>query len=249
MKRCFFILIILFFLKSVFSQVPLPYDDKGVLYKYEKSVGAMIHSDGWGLNIRRGKHITGTTKRMFELEVVSMKHPKEIKSVNPLFNDAKSYFYGKMNTFTIVRYGIGLQHILFDKGEKSGVQVRYSLYGGVAPGITKPVYLFIVYSNPPYKPDLQIEKYDPQVHYLDNIWGRAPFTYGLNQLSLHPGIYGKFGLSFDYARKQEDLSSLETGLIVDAYPYAIPIMAYAKNKSVFISLYLSAHFGMRFNKH
>lgn len=235
-------------MKLGFAQIPLPYNDIGILYKYEKSIGALIHSEGWGFNIRRGKHVTGTTKRMFELEIVGMKHPKEIKSVNPLFPEAKSYFYGKMNTFTILRYGIGLQHVLFDKGERGGVQVRYNLYGGIAPGLTKPVYLFIVYSNQNNQ-IREIEKYDPQVHYLDNILGRAPFTYGLTELKLHPGIYGKFGLNFDYAAGREDLGSLEAGVVVDAYPNAIPIMAYAKNKNIFISLYLSAHFGKRFNKY
>ena len=59
---------------------------------------------------RKGKNITANKKRMWEAEIVNMKHPKEVRSVNPYFDNAKSFFYGKLNSMMVVRAGIGQQH-------------------------------------------------------------------------------------------------------------------------------------------
>ena len=49
---------------------------------------------------------------------------------------------------------------LFSKGERSGVEVRYSYYVGASLGITKPVYLEVIvpYDTIPYT---TTKKYDP----------------------------------------------------------------------------------------
>jgi hypothetical protein len=53
------------------------------LLRYEKSGGLVIHAYGGGLNYRTGRNITGSKKRMLEIEFVGMKHPKEMKTYNP----------------------------------------------------------------------------------------------------------------------------------------------------------------------
>ena len=58
-------------------------NNAGVQYKYEMSFGILAHSNGFGGNFRRGKHLTGYKKRIWEIEVVNMKHPKEYKTYNP----------------------------------------------------------------------------------------------------------------------------------------------------------------------
>ena len=68
-----------------------------MLYRNEQSFGIILHSNGWGINYNRGKHVTGYKKRMFEFDFVGMKHPKEVKTVHN--ENAKSYVYGKLNTF------------------------------------------------------------------------------------------------------------------------------------------------------
>ena len=56
--------------------------EKGLL-KQEFTAGIQLHSQGWGINIRRSKNKTYKRKRVIEGDIVTMTHPKEIKVVNP----------------------------------------------------------------------------------------------------------------------------------------------------------------------
>lgn len=219
-----------------------------ILLKQEASGGLIIHSNGWGLNFRRGTHVTAKRKRIWEFEVVSMKHPKEFKSVNPYFENSKGYVYGKQNSFLLVRPGFGYQNVLFHKEDRKGggVEVRYHYYGGLSLGFAKPVYLEILTPTlVPFEFTLSTEKYNPNEHYIDNIYGKAPFAKGLDEIKVHPGIYVKSGFSFDYASRQDNIRSLETGIVLDAFYKKVPIMALTENKQFFLSFYVSLHFGAK----
>jgi hypothetical protein len=223
-------------------------DDVGVLLRKEKSYYLNLHSNGWGIGYRTGKHLTGYLKRMYEIEFVSMKHSKEIKSLNPYFENAKSFVYGKLNSYFILRPGIGLQKVINEKPYWGGIQLRYFGYLGGSIGFLKPNYLYILSLAPSgdYY-ERTIEKYDPNKHYIENIFGRAPFYKGLDEIKIHPGIYLKGGLNFEYGTNPEKLKSLELGFCLDAYLKSVPIMAFDQNKNFLLNLYLSIHFGKRYN--
>jgi hypothetical protein len=220
-------------------------EEKPPLMKNEFTFGINIHSAGWGFDFRRGKNLTVDKKRMFEAEVVNMKHPKEVKSVNPYYENAKSFFYGKMNTFTVVRFGIGQQQVIFSKAEKSGVEVRFNYTGGFSLGLAKPIYLNIVKSDPTGVEYLEVEKYDPEIHFVDDIYGRASFTNGISEIKPYPGIYGKLGLSFEYGSNFESIKMVEAGVVFDAYGKDIPIMAFTENNPVFFNFYINLLFGKK----
>ena len=228
------------------------FQDIGVLYRYEMSGGILAHSSGFGINFRKGKHLTGYKKRMLEIELVSMKHPKEHKSFNPS-NEAKGYIFGKQNSFSILRGGIGIQKVITSKASKGGVEVRYLYYGGVSLGFLKPVYLEILREDNSNPPGIKIvtEKYDPQKHTTGNIYGKAPYTKGLFETRMLPGIYGKFGLSFEYGALDDKIRAIETGVTIDLYYKKAPIMAkidnnvddYNPNKQFFFSFYINILYG------
>ena len=183
---------------------------------------------------------------MFEGDFVGMKHPKEVKSVNQAFDNARSYVYGKLNSFSILRAGVGRQHTIYSKAEKNGVEVRFLYSGGLSLGILKPVYLNILKPTGNFGEfDVVTEKYNPDEHYIDNIYGRAPFTEGLDQLFFRPGAYAKVGFNFEYAPVFEDVKALEIGVILDAYPQEVPIMAFAENKQLFLTFYLTIMYGRK----
>ena len=196
-----------------------------------------------------GFHLTGTSKSMLEFEFLTMKHPKEVRSINSQFPDAKSYIYGKLNDFAILRAGVGVQKVLNSKarGIKNAVEVRYLYNMGLSMGILKPVYLYILNFNSNYEAYTTVEKYDPDKHFTDNIFGRAPFTKGLNEIKLHPGGYAKFGLNFDFSANEELVKSIEVGANLDAYPTDVPIMAIQDNKKFFLTLYISFNIGNQHN--
>jgi hypothetical protein len=251
MLRAFYsairILLVLLLAVPAVAQVnPNEYvEEKPPLLKNEWVFGINIHSAGWGFDFRRGKNLTVNKKRMFEVEVVNMKHPKEVKSVNPYYENAKSFFYGKMNTFTVCRFGIGQQQVIFSKAERTGVEVRVNYTGGFSLGLAKPIYLNIVKSDPTGVEYLEVEKYDPEKHFVDDIYGRASFTNGFSEIKPYPGVYGKLGLSFEYANNFESVKMIEAGITFDAYGKEIPIMAFAENQPVFLNFYINLLFGKK----
>ncbi|HET6225147.1 MAG TPA: hypothetical protein VFF27_02645 [Bacteroidia bacterium] len=221
-------------------------EDLNVLYRNEASFGAFIHSAaGIGIAYRRGKHITAKRKHMYEIETQNFKHPKEIKSINPYFEDAKGFVYGKLNSLLIIRPGLGIQNILYQKSDKKSVEIRYSYFIGAALAFAKPVYLEVRDLDGTADGPISVERYDPQKHSIDEIFGKAPFFKGIEKTTIYPGGYAKFALSFEYADRYNGLKAIETGATLDVYPRVIPIMAFNKNQQVFVSLYLKMIWGKK----
>jgi hypothetical protein len=224
-------------------------DEATILYRKEASGGITIHSNGWGLTFKSGKHETGFRKRMLDFEVISMTHPKEYRTTNPYYDGAKSYIFGKLNHVFLVRGGWGYQNILFSKAERSGVEVRYNYYGGIDLGIAKPVYLDILQIDPLNPSDsfkiVVTKRYDPndEEQTIENIYGSASFFTGFGKMKIYPGVYGKFAINFEYAGWQRKIAAIETGMMVDFFPEAIPIMAYNKNENVYFNFYISILWG------
>ncbi|MFH0867252.1 MAG: hypothetical protein V1904_13740, partial [Bacteroidota bacterium] len=146
------------------------------------------------------------------------------------------------------RGGMGRQKVINSKPYWGGVELRFFYYGGISIGFLKPVYLYILYeTDTPYFYTYQIERYDPQKHFGENIFGRASFFQGFGKIKPLPGIYLKTGLNFEYGAYDETIKAIECGITVDAYPKPVPIMAFNTKKNIFLSLYLSIHFGTRRN--
>lgn len=222
-------------------------EEKPPLMKGEIAFGLNVHTSGTlGLQFRKAKNLTGYKKIYWESDLVGMKHPKEIKSVNRYFTDAKAFVFGKQNNLTILRGGAGFEKTLYSKAEKNGIEIRFVYGGGLSLGITKPVYLNILEPTGKFGEfETVVEKYDPNKHFLDDIYGRAPFTYGLNQINFHPGAYGRIAFNFEYSPIYYDVKALELGAIIDAYPKEIPIMALIQNKKFYFTFYITFIYGRK----
>jgi hypothetical protein len=250
MKRIL-LLFFIFFLVLAGNEALAQYEPEidttpdNVLLERQWSLGALIHTNGWGLKFRKGKNITALRQFMWELEFSTYKSPKQYRIINPYYSDSKSYFYGKLNYLFFLRGGVGQQHILNRKPYWGGVQLSLLYYGGISLGMTKPVYLYIINPN---TGEISEEKYNPDIHNIDYIYGRASFLTGLIQLGFYPGIYVKTGLEFEFGIKNKATSALEVGATLDFSPIPVPIMAYNPKQQFFLTLYLSAMFGKRHNK-
>jgi len=250
---------ILLFLLSIFSFQLVAQDlkddltriqngeDLNVLYRNESSFGFYAHSaGGFGIAYRRGKHVTGKRKQMFEIEAQNFKHPKEVKSVNSYYDNSKGFVYGKLNSFLIIRPGVGFQNVLYQKGDKKSVEIRAHTFVGLDVTFAKPVYLEIIRPTAdPLKYTISTERYNPDIHFTNNIYGKAPFFKGLDKTTIHPGLYAKFALSFEYADRYNAIKAIETGVVVDAYPWRLPMMAFNKNQYAYAQLYLKIMFGKK----
>ena len=227
------------------------YDETRVLYRKELLGGAVIHGDGWGFNFYHGKHKTAKDRRMLGIEIVSMKHPKEIKSFNPFYEDSRGYFYGKQNTMLILRPSFGGKHQIADKIRRSGVEVNYVWSVGPSLALVKPVYLQIGKpDNFPYDA-IVTERYDPAIHDIQNIFGRASWFNGFGEMRLYPGGFGRFGFNFEHSGEASGIKAIEVGASMDAYPVVVPIMAELEdvtNKQFFFELYLTVQFGKKYTQ-
>ena len=247
MKHRLILLFLFLFFKS-FAQdsTRIANDDVTILYRNEAEGGINLHSNGFGLTFKRGWHLTGYKKQMLDIDFVSLRDPKQYKLST--YPDSKSFFYGKLNFAYILRGGYGIQNIIFGKAERSGVEVRYNYYFGLSLGITKPVYLDILVENP-FDPQTklidtrQYDPNDPDQQLKENIYGPGPYFNGLDHLSVYPGGYGKFALSFEYAGWQDKITAIETGVVLDAYARAIPIMATGNKNNFFFNFYISLIWG------
>jgi len=224
------------------------FDEATIIYKRSVYGGITLHTNGWGAHLTFGKSKTAFKSRILQFEVVGMKHIKEVRSFNPYYDDSRSYVFGKLNTLTVFRPTIGMRYVKFDKIRKSGVAIGYNWRVGPAIGLVKPVYLEIGQpETPPYQ-RIVVEKYDPEIHTVEEIFGRASFLKGLNELGINPGIHASFGLNFEYDPERSGLKGIEVGVNVDYYPLnEVEIMAFTDNYNLFVNFYVTLQFGKKFN--
>jgi len=240
---------IIFFLLSnsfVFSQENPEIKDNKILYKKEMSGSIVVHTNGWGINYRKGNHITGLLKGILEIDLVSMKHNKEVKSYNPYFNNPKGFIFGKLNSLTILRAGYGFLQVLNEKPYRGGVELGCLYAGGLDLGFLKPIYVTVLDSSTALNDYFSVKKYSNDIN-QDLIYGKASFLRGFDEIKLQLGLFAKFGFNFDFGSYYEFVKALQVGAVLDFYPKPVPIMALTKNNNIFFNFYLSLNFGKRYN--
>jgi hypothetical protein len=218
-----------------------------VLFERQWSLGAMLHSNGWGLKFRKGYNLTALKQFMWELEWSTYKSAKEVKVVNPYYSDSRPFIFGKLNYVSFLRGGVGLNYIFNRKPYWGGVQVSGLFYGGLSIGITKPCYVFVAYPTTGTNYELREQKYSADIN-PDYIYGRGSFLAGILELNFFPGLYTKAGLDFEFGSKNKMISSLEAGATLDYSPIGIPIMALNPKQNFFLTVYISVMFGKRYNR-
>ncbi|MBI3518907.1 MAG: hypothetical protein HY062_06070 [Bacteroidetes bacterium] len=248
MKQILYSLLALFISALCFSQSTSQAiangQDPNVLYRNEMSFGFFAHSRGFGMNFMRAKHVTGTRKRLLEVQALNMKHPKEVKVSNSVDN-SKKFIYGKLNSILLFRAGVGYQTTLFKRSDRKSVEIRTSYYVGGNLTFAKPNYVLVYRENITGNKYQQSVKYDPAVHTIDSISGRGPLVDGLSEIKVYPGAYAKLNLSFEYAPFSNKVKAIETGVILDYYPKALPIMAQNPAENFIVTLYVGFVFGKK----
>jgi len=233
------------------------YDEPVIIYSHQIFGGITINTNGYGASFAYGRNKGAYHIRLFTMDLMYLKHEKETKSY---FQDpnARSYFYGKVHNLYTLRPGFGHKRILTEKLRRNGVQVGYIWTVGPTLGITKPVYLEILYRDPGFGNTyyIEIEKFDPEKH-ENNIYGRASGLRGFGELKLHPGGFAKFTFFFEYSGYKDGIKGIEVGAQVEVFPRRIEIMSEqildryhqgARNHQVFPSLFVHFLFGKKYNK-
>ena len=230
--------------KKINSTTP---DIRGILYTDMHSGSIGIASNGYLLNYRR--HWLGSVfyHYGFEVDLGILQHEKEVAVESNIYSGQSSYIYGRLNSLYSLRLGFGMDNRLIPKREIGAVKLSYHYYGGLSLGITIPTYLKVNVNYGMNKHiKSKIEKYDPNKHSnQEMIMGGTFFLRGIGDLAIHPGIYGKAGLSFEYSPIKEKIYSVEIGALCDYYFKEIPIMHDAKNYSYYFAFYVSLNYGKK----
>jgi len=239
------LLSLLFIFSSSFSQ-ELEKSEVGLIYKREQSMGLNLNTDGWGFDYRLGFFKTGYVKRTFDISFSFIRDPKEVRYYNSYDQSSKSFVYGKERNFYSLRFLYGKQKDLANKPYWGGVELRWLNLFGFNLGLGKPIYLYVV--DQANDGVVVLERYDAARHDLSVIYGRGPFSKGLDELEVYPGISFKTALNVEYGTIPEKTRSIEAGIIFNGYLRPYNIMAYSEPRYFDMSVYVSFNFGKRFNR-
>lgn len=256
MFRAIFILLIFSItnsicIKSLFAQGELDTEAKKLVFKNEKTFAFLLNSNGFGGNYRYAKRLDGFSKRLYDIEINTVKHPKETKTQNPYFDtNQRRYVFGKTNSFMNLRLALGKQKEIFSKFDKGGIAIIYFYSAGPVIGFLKPIYYEVLYpvDSSPYDYVIRTEKFNTSIHRVGDIYGKAPFSVGTNEIKIIPGFYTKFGISFEYGKSDKVVHSIDVGASIEAYTQKIIMMATEENSQILVSLFASYRFGKAVSK-
>jgi hypothetical protein len=217
-------------------------NQKRILFKNERSYGVFLTSNGFGGDFTYAQRINARNHTLYQVELYTLKHPQEVKMSNSFYSN-KSFVFGKINNFYTLKGQWGRSSEIYRKNDAGSISVRYFYSAGPTLGILKPVYYEIYYSTGvPYEYYTKVEKFNTSIH-QQNIFGKASFFEGINEVSVVPGLSAKFGFTFEYSRRDVNINALEFGAGIDLFPKEIPIMANESNSFFFLNLFAGYRFG------
>jgi hypothetical protein len=218
-------------------------EQQKVFFRNERSFAVLLNTDGIGLSYRGAKRIDYLNKRIFEIEAGTLRNAKEYKQPSQYIQGG-SFVFGKLNSVIYLRTGIGHQHEIYKKADLGGIAIRYFYSAGPVLAVYKPIYYRVLYYMGGNDFEIREEKFDVSLAASQDIYSKAPFTLGLNEIKVMPGLYGKGGFNFEYSKADKIIHAIELGAQLNAFPKSIPIMANTTNKYIFFSLFVSYRFGV-----
>jgi hypothetical protein len=222
----------------------VPAFEKHLIYNFK------THHDGYGVIIEKGISKTAYKSTIFQFEFAEKQHPKENKQSSTDFSNSgfaifgRPFVFGKQNIFYQAKLGIGKQIMIGGKSNKNGVAVYGILVGGFSAGLARPYY--IEFNTPSGTKKLKYTEADRAIFLsADRIIGGTGLQLGWNEMKFIPGVYGKAGLRFDWARFNQVVSAVEFGFGFDYYTSSVVQMVDNPAKSFFPTGYIGLVFGNR----
>lgn len=215
----------------------------------EFQFGLMMHTQGGGITARKGKYRGASQIGWIGADLCMFQHPKELRISNPVYENSRPYVYGKQNALYLLRLWRGHQRLRSEKLRKDAVRLSTHFRYGLTLGILKPVYLEIGYPDIPYD-YVATEVYDADAHFSDNIYGRAAWSNGLDQLTLVPGLHVSYALDFEYGNERSQQRSLSAGIACDAFlnPPEIFAEGFEQNPRLFVTLFATFELGRKWTR-
>lgn len=241
MMRRFALISIFFLLLSVSFSFAQREDTGNYEYDREVLFGVNKNTNGGligGFVLKMGYRIDETNFQFFGLDLVNVKHPKEVRYNTVMGN---SFVYGKSNYLYSIRPYYGRELIVFKKAPQQGVQV--SLLGALGPtlGIIAPYYIEYSTNRVTVR-----EQYDPEVHQsIFNILGPGRVFEGIGRSQAAFGGNAKAAVLFEFGVFKSNVTGLELGYQLEGFTKEIVLMPTVENRQVFQSVYFTFYYGFR----
>ena len=175
--------------------------------------------------------------RYLALELVNVKHPKELSTQD--FVTGARLVYGKQNYLFVLRPEYGREIALFSRQDDEGISISGILAAGPSLGFEKPY--MVQYQGSDGR--VTTQPFDPDR--AGDIIGAGSFFQGFGKSKLVPGLHVKTAMSFELSAFRDNVTGVEIGFIAEAFSRKITIMADAQNKAFFTSGYLTLYFGSK----
>ncbi|MBW8049927.1 MAG: hypothetical protein FVQ77_06240 [Cytophagales bacterium] len=231
-------------------------------YHYDKeyTYGLNVNTNGGilgGFTFKYAKFIKPARYHSLSVEIVSVKHPKELKDLAQATGN--TYIPKKQNYFFVIRPQYGREFILFKKNKRDDIQIDFICSFGPAIGILKPYYVLYDLNECDTlfcENNVQSVAYVPDSNYLKQyIHGSGGFFNGFDQSKFKLGANLKISFSVEFSSYKNKVSGIEAGFLLEAYPFdeAIIIMGLPNenetldiNKNFFSSAFITIYYGKRF---
>lgn len=237
------IILVAVFLRSVYSLNAQQILEEEFEYKNEFTYGINFNTAAsviGGLTLKYSFRKSQSQFHSILLEVVNVKHPKEIRIQAAKANN--SYFYAKENNLIPMRLFYGRDFILFQKAKQEGVQFNLSIGAGPILGIEKP-YLVLYGTS------------EDSAEYVQNVistntpggevYGQGNIFMGLDKSKIVPGFGARISGNFEFGVFRANITGIEIGLQGDLYARDIKLIPFAGDKPYFISAFIVGYFGNR----
>jgi hypothetical protein len=204
-----------------------------------------------GFAFRQSKRLPGTFLgrphyRYLGVEVVNVKHPKEVQqSVN--FSGSR-FTYGKENYLFVVRPQYGREISLFQRSADEGIAINAILAVGPSLGIIKPYYVEINEGNNRTRvvPASSLNTRTPgQPGTGAQPTGSGGFFRGFGESKITVGAHVKAALNFELSAFRNNTTGLEIGFLAELFPQPITIMTNAERRAFYSSGYITLFFGSK----
>jgi hypothetical protein len=234
---------------SLQAQLETSADFRRTVYDREYTIGISGHSRGYTLNGRYLKYQDGFVKQGFEIDLVKLRHPKEVRSTI-VSSGSRGFVFGRINSFYSLRGGYIREEILYDKTDQGTVSISLVTSGGLSLGLLKPVFVDVLVEDELGRTNPVAERYNPPEQNA-SILGESGWFTGITKTQLRPGIYAKVGVAFDYDFLDSKVTSLEAGIIYDYFFVDVPIFYEPSGEDLnipgFFQVYIAANFGYKKN--
>jgi hypothetical protein len=243
MKRLLSIAVVFWYCAvSLYAQGEID-EQQTVFFRNERSFAILLNSDGLGVSYREAKRKNYLNKSLLEIDLGTLRHPKEYRVSNPYTTGTGTFVFGKMNSAYFLRGGIGHQREIYKKADLGGVAIRYFYSAGPVLCFYKPIYYRVLYPVTVIEYEIKEEKFGVSIHDPSDIYSKASVFKGIGETKVLPGLYAKAGFNFEYSKEDKIIHAIEAGAQINAFPKSIPIMADADNKAIFFSHFVSYRIG------